>query len=356
VQVDQESTDASHQLIEECMLLANRAVAEWLEEKGLPCVYRLHAPPDAEKLTVFAKVMDAYGIDPVGVHDRFGLQALLRRLEKEPRSARLVLNFMCLRAFKKAVYGIENVGHYALAFRSYAHFTSPIRRYPDLLVHRLVKRALGLPDFKDVEIRKTHLDALAKQSSWLEQRAETAERTLHARKSARYLSARIGESFPGVVTGATGGGLFVQLLETGMEGMLPVRELTDDYYDFDPERLSLVGSRSGRVFGPGTEIDIRIAAVDIERSDVIFGMVAASAAPAKKPQGGESVVADLDRLLKREGGQPPSPAKRPAKDTAKEPARGGARDDGNRRKPDRRDKQERHEQKRGARKERRKGR
>jgi ribonuclease R len=271
IEVGQEVSDQSHQLIEECMLLANRAVAEWLESKGFPCVYRIHAQPDAERLKVFAHILEVYGIDSSGVYERFGLQRVLKRLEQEPRAARLVLNFMCLRSFKKAVYGIENIGHYALAFASYAHFTSPIRRYPDLLVHRLAKRALGLPEYQKVEMRLSYLDALAKQASGLEQRAAEAERTLHARKSARYLAARIGESFPGVVTGATGGGLFVQMLETGMEGMVPVRELRDDYYEFDPERLALVGSRSGRVFGPGVEIDVVVIAVDIDRSDVMFG-------------------------------------------------------------------------------------
>ena len=271
IEVGQEVSDQSHQLIEECMLLANRAVAEWLESKGFPCVYRIHAQPDAERMKVFAHILEVYGIDSSGVYERFGLQRVLKRLEGEPRAARLVLNFMCLRSFKKAVYGIENIGHYALAFASYAHFTSPIRRYPDLLVHRLAKRALGLPEYQGVEMRKNYLDALAKQASGLEQRAEGAERTLHSRKSARYLGQRIGESFPGVVTGATGGGLFVQMLETGMEGMIPVRELRDDYYEFDPERLALVGSRSGRVFGPGVEIDVVVLAVDIDRSDVTFG-------------------------------------------------------------------------------------
>jgi len=222
-------------------------------------------------MKVFAHILEVYGIDSSGVYERFGLQRVLKRLEGEPRAARLVLNFMCLRSFKKAVYGIENIGHYALAFASYAHFTSPIRRYPDLLVHRLAKRALGLSEYQGVEMRNNYLDALAKQASGLEQRAENAERTLHARKSARYLGQRIGESFPGVVTGATGGGLFVQMLETGMEGMVPVRELRDDYYEFDPERLALVGSRSGRVFGPGVEIDVVVLAVDIDRSDVTFG-------------------------------------------------------------------------------------
>jgi len=144
-----------------------------------------------------------------------------------------------------------------------------------------------------------------------------------------------------VVTGATGGGLFVQLLETGMEGMVPVRELADDYYDYDPERLSLVGARSGRVFGPGVEMDIRIAAVDIERSDVILGVVSTL---AKKPQGGESVVADLDRLIQRDGGRHQQ-AKRVVKDNARM-----SREEAKRRK------QERHEQKRAKYKDRRKGR
>ncbi|MBA3846895.1 MAG: VacB/RNase II family 3'-5' exoribonuclease, partial [Planctomycetes bacterium] len=272
IEVIRESSDIAHQLIEECMLLANRAVASWLVQKGFPCVFRLHSPPDAEKMKQFAGVVEAYGLDPGDVTTRGGLQTLLKRLSEEPPAARLVLNFMCLRSFKKAVYGIENTGHFALAFEHYAHFTSPIRRYPDLLVHRLVKRALKLNDYKDVEIRPSYLDPMSKQSSYLEQRAESAERTLHSRKSARYLSTRIGDTFPAVVTGATGGALFAQLLETGMEGLVPVRALGDDYYEFDPERLALVGRRSGRVFGPGTELDIQVVSVDIQRSDIVLGL------------------------------------------------------------------------------------
>jgi ribonuclease R len=272
VTVDREGTDISHQLIEECMLLANRAVAEWLGQHKLPCVYRIHEQPDEEKIKVFAHLLEAYGLDSSGVNNRFGLQKLLGRLAQEPPAARLVLNYLCLRSFKKAVYSVDNIGHYALAFEHYAHFTSPIRRYPDLLVHRLVKRGLGLPVYRNVEIRRGYLDALAKQASNLEQRAESAERDLHARKSARYLEARIGEEFPGVVTGASPGGLQVQLLETGMEGFVPLRELKDDFYEYDAERFSLAGRRSGRVIGPGLELDIRVVAVDIERADVVMGL------------------------------------------------------------------------------------
>ncbi len=273
IAAEREGSDISHQLIEECMLLANRAVAQWLTEHDLPCVFRLHEAPDEERLQQFAMVLEGYGRDAQGLENRFRLQQILRNLEQEPPAARLVLNHLLLRCFKKAVYGIEDSGHYALAFNHYCHFTSPIRRYPDLLVHRLVKKALHLPDYKAVESRAGYLDALAKQSSFLEQRAELAERDLHARKSCRYLSARIGEEFPGVVLGAMGGGLFVQLLETGMEGVLPVRELDDDYYEYDPARLALVGRNSGRVIGPGEEMDVVINHVDIERADVSLGLV-----------------------------------------------------------------------------------
>ena len=274
IEIMAESSDASHQLIEECMLLANKAVAEWLEQQNLPCVYRLHQEPDAEKMAQFASVLEVYGKDSSRIQNRFGLQKMLADLAKEPPAARKVLNYLCLRAFKKAVYGTEKLGHYALAFASYAHFTSPIRRYPDLLVHRLVKRGLGLLRYKKVEIRRGYLDALAKQASFLEQRAEQAERDLDARKTARYLAARIGESFPAVVVSAFPGGLSIQLLETGMDGMLPMRELRDDFYNFDPKRLCLVGRRSARAIGCGSELDVVVNSVDIERADVVFGLEA----------------------------------------------------------------------------------
>ena len=272
LEIIDEVSDASHQLIEECMLLANRAVAEWLEQKGLPCVYRLHQEPDEERLAQFASVLEVYGKDSSQIFNRFGLQKMLGELAKEPPAARKVLNYLCLRAFKKAVYGTEKLGHYALAFASYAHFTSPIRRYPDLLVHRLVKRGLGLLKYKQVEIRPGYLDALAKQSSFLEQRAAQAERDLDARKSARYLAARIGESFPAVVVSAFPGGLSIQLLETGMDGMLPMRELRDDFYSFDAKRLCLVGKRSARTIGCGAELDVIVNSVDIDRADIVFGL------------------------------------------------------------------------------------
>ena len=324
LEIIDEVSDASHQLIEECMLLANRAVAEWLESKNLPCVYRLHQEPDEERLAQFASVLEVYGKDSTHIFNRFGLQKMLSELSKEPPAARKVLNYLCLRAFKKAVYGIEKLGHYALAFASYAHFTSPIRRYPDLLVHRLVKRGLGMAKYKKVEIRPGYLDALAKQSSFLEQRAAQAERDLDARKSARYLAARIGESFPAVVVSAFPGGLSIQLLETGMDGMLPMRELRDDFYTFDAKRLCLVGKRSARTIGCGAELDVIVNSVDIERADIVFGLEPrtnfAQAIRAPKPlkqaapEPKSAVAALLDEPAAEPATQPAAklPAGRPA--------------------------------------------
>ncbi|GDY14764.1 ribonuclease R [Planctomycetota bacterium] len=295
-----ETTDIAHQLIEELMLLANRAVAAWLGAKGLPCVFRVHEAPDPERLKVLQTLLETYGLEAQGVETRPGLQKILGRIAKEPRAPRLVLNLMMLRSFKRAIYTVENNGHYALAFSDYCHFTSPIRRYPDLLVHRLAKRALNRKDFERVEIRPAYLDSLARQASWLEQRAEDAERDLDARKAARYLARRIGEVVPAVVTGASGGALYVQILETGLEGVLPIRELHDDFYRFDPDRMALVGSRSGRVYGIGTELDVLIAHVDIERADVVFARPENDAPTHRAaPMPGRKTKLTISQLLDR---------------------------------------------------------
>ena len=301
VEIAQETSDISHQLIEECMLLANRAVATWLEQKNLPCTYRIHEEPDPERIKVFAHMLEVYGLDSTRIQNRFGLQKLLFDLAKEPPSARLVLNLLCLRSFKKAIYSIDNIGHYALAFTSYCHFTSPIRRYPDLLVHRLVKLALKIKGYNTTECRRSYLDALARQSSNLEQRAESAERDLHARKATRYLAARMGDHFAGVVTGASPGGLMIQLVETGMDAFMPLRELKDDFYNYDAERFALVGKRSGRIIGIGEQLEVLIASADIDRNDVVLGLVPQNKATRSDARSGAQSGAQTGA---RSGAQP----------------------------------------------------
>lgn len=250
------------------MLLANRTISDWLADRGTDQVYRVHAEPDEDRIEFFHQQLERYGIKDQNVFDRQALQNALKRIDKEPPTARLVLNYLCLRCFQKAIYAVRNVGHYALAFDRYVHFTSPIRRYPDLIIHRLVKRELGLKPYQGVEARASHLDAFARQCSNLEQRAEQAERQLKGIKAARYLSDRIGQNFQGVVTGAGPHGVFVQLIETGLDGLVPVSDMGDDYYRFDADRQALVGSQSGRVFGIGLECEVTVVAVDTARAEV----------------------------------------------------------------------------------------
>ena len=273
IEVTQERGDIAHQLIEEFMLLANRAIAQWLGERQSPCVYRVHGEPDEKKTEFLHRVLDAYGLQDYNATDRFQLQRLLTRLGKEASAPRLVMNFMVLRSFQKAIYAIDNIGHYALAFNDYLHFTSPIRRYPDLIVHRLVKRELGIEQYVRAINEHEHLDALARQCSYLEQRAEMAEREIRAVKAARYLSRRVGDTFAGVVTNVARHGMYVRLLEVGFDGLVPIADIGDDFFKYDAERMALVGERNGLLFGIGNECEVVVSHVDIPRGEVNLAVV-----------------------------------------------------------------------------------
>ena len=272
IAIHAESGDVAHELIEELMLLANRCVAKWLDDRGYDVVYRVHGEPDEKRLTDFNRLLAAYGLHDFTVHDRWTTQRLLKRLEKEPEAVQLVLNSMLLRCFQKAVYQVQNIGHYALAFSHYAHFTSPIRRYPDLIIHRLIKKALDLDDYAEVETRGFYLDAFARQCSYLEQRAERAERDLNAIKSARYLARHLGDEFAGVVMSVVPFGLYVHLLEVGLDGMIPVRDLGNEYFNYYEERMALVGSDSGTVFRIGSLVDVQVINSDPIRGEVTLGL------------------------------------------------------------------------------------
>jgi len=249
----------AHRLIEEFMILANVAAAEMLEKKSLPLIYRVHDEPTMEKvhaLQEFLKTLDIpfakSGVLRPSLFNRVLTLVAGRDYES-------VVNEVVLRSQAQAEYAAENYGHFGLNLRRYAHFTSPIRRYADLVVHRALIRALGLgegalPDSETPE----HLGEVAAQISLTERRAMKAERETADRLIAHHLADRIGASFQGRISGVTRAGLFVKLDDTGADGLVPIRTLGTEYYNYDETRHALVGSRSGAMHRLGDVVDVRL--------------------------------------------------------------------------------------------------
>jgi ribonuclease R len=249
----------AHKLIEEFMILANVAAAENLEKKALPLIYRVHDEPSIEKvhaLQEFLKTLDvpfakAGALRP-SVFNRVLTQ--VQGQDYEP-----LVNEVVLRSQAQAEYSAENYGHFGLNLRRYAHFTSPIRRYADLVVHRALLRALGSSDGALSE-RETleHLGEVAAQISVTERRAMKAERETADRLIAHHLADRIGATFQGRISGVTRAGLFVRLDDTGADGLIPIRSLGSEYFNYDETRHALVGSRSGAMHRLGDVVDVRL--------------------------------------------------------------------------------------------------
>jgi ribonuclease R len=249
----------AHKLIEEFMILANVAAAEMLEKKSLPLIYRVHDEPTLEKvhnLQEFLKTLDLpfakSGALRPALFNR--VLAQVRGHDSEP-----LVNEVVLRSQAQAEYAAENYGHFGLNLRRYAHFTSPIRRYADLVVHRALIRGLGLgggalPETETVET----LTEVAAQISVTERRAMKAERETADRLIAHFLADRIGATFQGRISGVTRAGLFVKLTDTGADGLIPIRTLGTEYFNYDETRHALVGSRSGAMHRLGDVVDVRL--------------------------------------------------------------------------------------------------
>jgi ribonuclease R len=249
----------AHKLIEEFMILANVAAAEMLEKKGLPLIYRVHDEPTLEKvhnLQEFLKTLDLpfakSGALRPALFNR--VLAQVKGHDSEP-----LVNEVVLRSQAQAEYSAENYGHFGLNLRRYAHFTSPIRRYADLIVHRALIRALGLGEgaLPETETMET-LSEVAAQISVTERRAMKAERETADRLIAHFLADRIGASFQGRISGVTRAGLFVKLSDTGADGLIPIRTLGSEYFNYDETRHALVGSRSGAMHRLGDVVDVRL--------------------------------------------------------------------------------------------------
>lgn len=255
----------SHQIIEEFMLAANVAVAEKLFAQGVPFLRRIHAPPTARKMKALTEFVTELGLPADDLRNRFELQSLLQTVRHRPECA--AVNFAVLRSLQRAVYGPEEEGHYALASDCYCHFTSPIRRYPDLTVHRLLDDLLENGRPKDTVESAAHV---GQHCSDREQRAEDAERELTKLKLLAYYGERLGEKILGVVTGATEFGLFVQGLETPVEGLVHRDTLPYDTYRFDRRSHSLEGFRSGNRFRLGDKLWVQVKGVDQDRRELNF--------------------------------------------------------------------------------------
>ncbi|HMK67027.1 MAG TPA: ribonuclease R, partial [Stellaceae bacterium] len=249
----------AHKLIEEFMILANVAAAEALERKALPLIYRVHDEPTLEKvhaLQEFLKTLDVPFAKSGALRPSLFNRVLTLVAGQDYEQ---LVNEVVLRSQAQAEYSAENYGHFGLNLRRYAHFTSPIRRYADLVVHRGLIRALGLgegalPDSETAE----HLSEVAAEISATERRAMKAERETADRLIAHHLADRVGASFQGRVSGVTRAGLFVKLDDTGADGLIPIRSLGTEYFDYDEARHALIGSRSGAMHRLGDVVDVRL--------------------------------------------------------------------------------------------------
>lgn len=281
--------NVAHRIIEEFMLLANEVVARHLSEAKVPTLYRVHDPPDEERVERFEEFILGLGYrlrSPSEPLRPRAFQRLLARVEGKPEER--VVSYVMLRAMKQAVYSEENRGHYALAAHFYTHFTSPIRRYPDLVVHRLLRelRTSGPPEETKKKSRERALREIGEQSSFTERRADDAERELVDWKKVRFMADKVGDVFEGIVTGVTSFGLYVEVIEYFVEGLVHISTLADDYYLYNEELHSLRGQSTGRTFRLGDAVEVRVARVDIEARQIelaIEGIVAQPRRPRPSP-------------------------------------------------------------------------
>jgi ribonuclease R len=260
--------DVSHQVIEEFMLAANEAVAEHLSGLGVAFLRRVHPDPDPNKLAAFADFARSLGYKMPTDFDRFALQRILERSADRPDV--YAVHYALLRSLKQAVYSPVDEGHYALASKDYCHFTSPIRRYPDLTVHRLLDRWLRTGRCGSSE---TELVALGEHCSHMERRAEAAERELVKLKLLTYLSERIGLELEVIITGVADYGFFAQAETLPVEGLVHVSTLTEDYYYYEEATHSLTGRRSRRRYRLGDRVRVTVVRVDLQRRQLDFRVV-----------------------------------------------------------------------------------
>ena len=261
----------AHRIIEEFMIAANEAVASFLTENKVNTMYRIHESPDSEKLKDLERLLQALSIGyKRGVKDIKGLQEVLRNVEGT--NYEFLVNRVLLRSMKQARYSSQNKGHFGLASDCYLHFTSPIRRYPDLVCHRALKSLIsdGGKRYGDKE-----LQAMANYLSERERLAMEAERDIEDRIRVLFMKDRIGDDYDGIISHITSFGFFVELLDVFVEGLVLLNSLYDDYYHFEEERFRLVGRNTRKIYRVGDKIKVRVALADVEKNQLHFSLVKA---------------------------------------------------------------------------------
>jgi ribonuclease R len=260
----------AHRLIEECMLAANVAAARFLLRKKLQALYRIHEGPQEEKLADLRVFLAELGLSlPGGKKPVAADYAKLLDAVKE-RPDRHLIQTVLLRSLSQAVYSSDNVGHFGLSFPAYTHFTSPIRRYPDLIVHRAIKHLLDGGSAEDFEYSKTDLQGLGEHCSSTERKADEATRDALDWLKCEYMMDKVGESFDGIITSVNSFGVFVELDEIYVDGLVHVTALDNDYYHYDPVGHRLTGERTGRVIRLGDPMRIRVAKVNLDERKIDF--------------------------------------------------------------------------------------
>jgi ribonuclease R len=261
----------AHRIIEECMLSANVCAAAFLKKSKHPCLYRIHEGPTPEKLTALREFLSEFGMGLGGGETPTAKDYAQLLKQIKPRPDAQLLQTVMLRSLQQAVYSPDNVGHFGLAYEAYAHFTSPIRRYPDLLIHRAIKAALAGEKY----VPKSNWVESGGHCSMTERRADDATRDVEAWLKCYYMQDRVGEEFIGTIASVTGFGLFVALDDIYVEGLVHISELGSDYFHFDKTRHQIVGERTGVRYRLGDRVHVKIVRVSLDTTRIDFSLLSA---------------------------------------------------------------------------------
>lgn len=271
VSVETAERRIANRIIEEFMLIANETIAEHFYWMEIPFVFRVHEAPAPEKIEVFKSFIMSFGLTLKGSQENIhpkALNEIIKKVKGKPEEH--VINTVMLRSMKKAFYGTECAGHFGLGVKYYCHFTSPIRRYPDLIIHRIIKEFIqGKPDVKRIRSLRKKTENAAAISSETERQALELEREVEKLKKAEYMTYHVGEIHDGIISGVASFGFFVEI-ENTVEGMVRVDSLNDDYYDFENTKYRLIGRRTNKIYALGDKVTIKVHSVDLQEKEINF--------------------------------------------------------------------------------------